>query len=102
MRDGLKAEVASALHVQGMALREGRQINRVDVAGVDPAFFQLADSPLPKPLAAGQVALNRKLADALGAKAGDAVGLRMFNPAFLSPEPPPPSPRANDTRPPPP
>jgi len=98
MRDGLKAEVASALHVQGMALREGRQINRVDVAGVDPSFFQLAEASLPKPLAAGQVALNRKLADALGAKAGDEVALRMFKPGFLSREAPLASRKEKDTR----
>jgi len=98
MRDGLKAEVASALHVQGMALREGRQINRVDVAGVDPSFFQLADTPPARPLAAGQVALNRKLADALGAKAGDEVALRMFKPGFLSREAPLASRKEKDTR----
>src|SRR5258708_11692662 len=98
MRDGFKAEDASARHVQGMALREGRQISRVDVAGVDQAFFQLADSRLPNPLAAGQVALNRKLADALGAKAGDEVALRMFKPGFLSREAPLASRREKDTR----
>ena len=66
MRDGLRTEVAAALHVEGMALKDNRQINRVEVAGVDPGFFRLAESP-PHPPGPGQVALNRKLAEALGA-----------------------------------
>jgi ABC-type antimicrobial peptide transport system permease subunit len=98
MRDGLKTDVAAALHVQGMALKEGRQINRIDVAGVDPSFFQLAETPLAKPPAAGQVALNRKLAEALGAKVGDEVALRMAKPAFLSREAPLASRKEKDTR----
>jgi len=103
MRDGLRTEVAAALHVQGMALREDpgggrRQINRVEVAGVQPSFFALAESPPGKPLAPGQVALNRKLADALGAKAGDDVALRMFKPGLLSREAPLASRKEKDTR----
>lgn len=103
MRDGLKTEVAAALHVQGMALREdpaGRrtQVNRVEVAGVDGSFFSLAESPSAVPLGAGRVALNRKLADALGVKAGDEVALRMFKPSFLSREAPLASRKEKDTR----
>ena len=98
MRDGLKTEVSAALHVEGMALRADRQVNRVQVAGVDPSFFQLAQSPPAKRPAAGQVALNRKLADALGARAGDEVALRMFKPAFLSREAPLASRKEKDTR----
>lgn len=98
MRDGLKAEVAAALHVEGMALKDGRQINRVEVAGVDLSFWSLAEAPPPVKPAAGQVALNRKLADALGAKAGDEVALRMFKPGFLSREAPLASRKEKDTQ----
>lgn len=103
MRDGLKTEVAPALHVQGMALRESaegqrHQINRVDVAGVTDAFFGLAESPAQVRLGAGRVALNRKLGDALGVKVGDEVALRMFKPSFLSREAPLASRKEKDTR----
>jgi len=97
MRDGLKTEVAAALHVEGMALKGERQVNRVEVAGIDAAFFRLAESP-PKAPGRGQVALNRKLAEALGAKVGDEIALRTFKPAFLSREAPLASRKEKDTR----
>jgi len=47
--DGLKTDVAAALHVQGMALRDDaqghRQVNRVEVTGVDGQFLALAEAP---------------------------------------------------------
>jgi ABC-type antimicrobial peptide transport system permease subunit len=103
MRDGLKTEVAAALHVQGMALREDAsgkrtQINRVDIAGVDGSFFGLAETPTTIPLGPGKVALNRKLADALAVKVGDEVALRLFKPSFLSREAPLASRKEKDTR----
>jgi len=103
MRDGLKTEVAAALRVEGMALREDAagnrtQINRVEVAGVEASFFNLGEAPAAVPIGAGRVALNRKLADALGAKIGDEVTLRMFKPSFLSREAPLASRKEKDTR----
>jgi len=103
MRDGLKTDVSAVLHVQGMALNDDpkgghRQINRVEIAGVDATFFSLAETPPAMKLKAGQVALNRKLGDALGAKAGDEVALRMFKPGFLSREAPLASRKEKDTR----
>jgi putative ABC transport system permease protein len=94
IRDGLRTDVAGALHVQGMALRDAsaggprKQINRVQVAGIEAGFLALALSPAPLKLGAGQAALNEKLASALGAKAGDEIALRMFKPGLLSREAP--------------
>jgi hypothetical protein len=90
VRDGLKTDVAAALHVQAMALREDgkKQINRVEVVGVDPQFLGLAPAPAAVKLGAGQVALNRKLAAALGVKEKDEVALRLFKPGLLSKEAP--------------
>jgi ABC-type antimicrobial peptide transport system permease subunit len=104
IRDGLKTDVAAALHVQGMALRDEsggsprKQINRVEVLGIDARFLALAGSPAPVKLAAGQAAINEKLAAALGAKAGDEIALRMFKPGLLSREAPLASKNDKDTR----
>jgi putative ABC transport system permease protein len=90
MGDGLKTEVAAALHVQAMGLREDgkKQINRVEVVGVDPRFLAMAPSPAAVKLGPGQAAINRKLAAALGAKEKDEIALRLFKPGLLSKEAP--------------
>lgn len=102
VRDGLKTDVSAALRVQGMALRDDgkgqRQVNRVDVTGVDPQFLSFAESPAGVTLRAGQVAINEKLAAALGAKAGDDIALRMLKPGLLSKEAPLASQSEKDTR----
>jgi ABC-type lipoprotein release transport system permease subunit len=98
IRDGLKTDVAAALHVGGMAIRDAKQVNRVDVIGVDSQFFGLAEAPPSLRLAAGQVAINRKLAAALGTKAGEEIALRTFKPGLLSKEAPLASQNEKDTR----
>src|SRR5262249_4124637 len=98
MRGGPQTDGAALLPVQGIALKGRRQVKRVEVAGVDASFCGLAPKPPALKLAAGQVALNRKLADALGAKPGDDVALRMFKPGFLSREAPLASRKEKETR----
>ena len=95
MRDGLKTDVAAALHVQAMGLREDgkKQINRVEVVGVDPHFL-----PAAIKLGPGQAAINRKLAAALGAKEKDEIALRLFKPGLLSKEAPLSSANEKDTQ----
>lgn len=104
VRDGLRTDVAEALHVQGMALRDAsggegkKQINRVDVLGVDGQFLAMAEAPSTVKLAAGQVALNEKLAAAIGAKVGQEIALRLFKPGLLSREAPLASQSEKDTQ----
>lgn len=102
IRDGLKTDVAAALHVQGMALRDDskghRQVNRVEVTGVDGQFLSMAEAPAAVTLKAGQVAINEKLAGALGVKAGDEIALRILKPGLLSKEAPLASQSEKDTR----
>ncbi len=98
IRDGLKTDVAAALRVQGMAIREATQVNRVEVIGIDASFLGLAETPATLNLGPGQVAINEKLAAALGVKAGDEIALRTFKPGLLSKEAPLASQSEKDTR----
>jgi ABC-type lipoprotein release transport system permease subunit len=98
MRDGLRTDVAAALHVPGMAIRDAAHVNRVQVLGVDAAFLGLAETPSPVTLGPGRAALNPKLAAALGVKAGDDVRLRLIRPSLLSREAPLASQNEKDTR----
>jgi len=100
IRDGLKTDVAAGLHVQAMGLREDgeKQINRVEVLGVDPQFLAMAPSPPGVKLGAGQAAINRKLAAALGVKEKDEIALRLFKPGLLSKEAPLSSANEKDTQ----
>ena len=41
----LNVETAAALHVRGMALAGAKQVNRVEVFGIDEHFLGLAESP---------------------------------------------------------
>src|SRR5204863_9909959 len=72
--------------------------NRVEVMGIDPQFLELAETPPTVKPGPGQVALNEKLAAALGAKAGDEIALRTFKPGLLSKEAPLASQNEKDTR----
>jgi ABC-type antimicrobial peptide transport system permease subunit len=98
LRDGLKTDVAAALKVEGMAIRDARQVNRVEVIGIDAAFLGLAEKPPAVPLGPGEVAINEKLAALLGAKAGEEMALRTFKPGLLSREAPLASQNEKDTR----
>ena len=94
LRSALRAEPAAALRVRGMALRDeaggaGRkQVNHVEVLGADAPFFELAESPSGIEPGPDDLAVNEKLAAALGVKVGDEVALRIFKPGFLSQDAP--------------
>jgi ABC-type lipoprotein release transport system permease subunit len=94
----LGAGAAAALRVQGMAIREDRQVNRVEVIGVDARFLALAARPAAGTLAPGEVALGERLAAALGARPGDEIALRIFKPAPLSRDAPLASRKERETR----
>ncbi len=82
------APVVAALALRGMAITQGnqaddrQQVNLVDVVGVTDTFWTLADGE-PLSLEANEVALSQKLAEALGAAAGDEVALRVEKPSLL-------------------
>lgn len=98
IRDGLRTDVAAALSIQGMAIRDASHVNRVQVLGIDGQFLALAETPSPAKLAAGQAALNAKLAAALGVRVGDDLRLRLIRPSLLSREAPLASQNEKDTR----
>lgn len=78
------APVAAVLRLRGMALADdpgAGQVNRVQVLGVDDAFWKFAAGAQP---AAGEAVVNEKLASALGLEPGDALSLRVENPDLLS------------------
>ncbi len=101
-RDDLAArlggDAAAALRVQGMAIREDRQVNRVEVLGVDARFLALAERPAGLALGAGDLAVGERLAAALGARPGDEIALRIFKPAPLSRDAPLASRKERETR----
>jgi ABC-type lipoprotein release transport system permease subunit len=82
--------VTGALRVRGMAIFQGEraedreQINRVEVLGVAPDFFAFADQDPELDLAADEVAINTKLAKALGVAAGDSLSLRVNKPSLMA------------------
>jgi ABC-type lipoprotein release transport system permease subunit len=92
------ADGAVALRVPGMAIRETAQVNRVEVLGVDPKFLGFAQKVADFSLKRGEVALNAKLAAALGAKPGDEVALRVFKPGLLARDAPLASREERETR----
>lgn len=74
-------EAAAVLQLRGMALADGKQINRVQVLGTDARFWKFAG--LDFQLLENEVALNEKLAAALGVSVGDEVSLRIEKPSLL-------------------
>jgi len=84
-----KVTVTSALQLSGMAIVQGTraddtvQVNQVRVTGVRPAFWSLAGGTDIE-IRPGEVAVNRKLATALGVKPGDTISLRVEKPALMS------------------
>ncbi len=96
LEERLGVPVAPVLHAPGMALAahgDGRrQVNRVQVYGVDGRFARFAPgeaerekAPAPRP---GEAALGRELAAALGVRAGDRISLRLAVAARLPREAP--------------
>ena len=96
----LDAKASTVLRVNGMAIRDGgqKQVNRVEVLGIDGAFLGLAASPPGITLSRGEVAFNEKLASVLGVKAGDEVSLRMVKPDLLTRDAPLASGKEGNTR----
>lgn len=74
-------DAAAVLQLRGMAIAEELQVNRVQVLGCDSNWWKLAAVDLA--LQSGEVALNRKLAEALGVEVGDEVSLRIEKPGLL-------------------
>jgi ABC-type lipoprotein release transport system permease subunit len=92
---------APVLHLKGMAIPEtagAPQVNRIEIYGVDERFWRLAPSPASLKLQPGEVALNERLAAAVGARVGDKVALRIFAPGLLPRDAPLASRKDRDTR----
>ena len=53
------------------------RVNRVNLMGCDPRFWQLGPGGPPRPPGDGQIVLNQPLADLLKVSAGDAVSVRV-------------------------
>lgn len=89
LREDTNAPIAPVFVLQGMAIYQdassGRraQENKVQAIGVDAEFWKLAGIA-PIELARREAVLNTHLADALGAKIGDTVALRIPKPGLLS------------------
>ena len=80
----VSARIAPAVQLRGMAIHQGemrRQVNQVQVIGVDELFWGLASVPLA--LDEGEVAVNEKLALSLGVSVGDEISLRVGRPSQL-------------------
>ncbi len=83
---------AAVLRVDAMAIRRAvagsetpsRQVNRVELLGVDAAFFALAPDASTVALGDGEVALGETLAADLGVAVGEEVSLRMAQPSVVS------------------
>ena len=85
----LDTDVAATLHLRGMAIYQGdtpadrKQINRVEVLGVDSDFWNLSSGP-PVELGPNETALGQKLATALGVTTGDEISLRVEKPSLMA------------------
>ena len=82
------AGVAPILQLLGIAIRqdsaggEGRQVNQIQVLGVDRRFWSFSDGPDPA-LKEGEIAVCEKLANRLDLKAGDELAVRIYKPNLL-------------------
>ena len=98
LRGQLPARAVPVLTVRGMALAgdgsSTRQINQVNVVAVPPEFGAFAPNAAASP-GEYETALNERLAEALGVRAGDRVALRITKPGLL-PRDAPLSSRAGD------
>lgn len=79
---------AALLRLQGMALQSGApdplyRVNRVQVLGVDDAFWQLSGTDAPQ-WNAQEVIVNEHLARALHAGRGDRFALRVVKPGLMA------------------
>ena len=83
-------DAAGVLILSGTAARsDGKaRANKVQIVGVDDAFWKLSPSANAVPLAANEFALNERLAAQLGVKPGDEVLLRLEKPSAFSKDAP--------------
>lgn len=97
------AEVSPALLFRGIALSqknegaESRQINNVQILGVDDSFWGLAPGPKPT-LSHEGIAINQKLAYELQLHRGDPISIRFSKPSLMSRDAPLSSQDKSDTR----
>ena len=83
-------DAAGVLMLSGTAARsDGKaRANKVQIVGVDDAFWKLSPSANAVPLTANEIALNERLAAQLGVKSGDEVLLRLEKPSAFSKDAP--------------
>jgi len=79
--DKVPGDAAAVLQLRGMAMARDNQINRVQVLGCDSNLWNFAG--LEFQLLENEVALNQKLAGALGVTEGDEISLRIEKPGLL-------------------
>lgn len=82
LAERISGDAASVLQLRGMAMAGEKQINRMQVLGGDSNFWNFAG--LEFHLLENEVALNEKLAAALGVAVGDEISLRVEKPSLLS------------------
>lgn len=89
LAENTDAKYAGALRLRGMAIHqplggaEKSQVNRVNVIGIDSDFWQFSKEGALE-LAGDEVAINEKLASALGVDVGDDISVRVANPGIMS------------------
>lgn len=83
-------DAAGVLMLSGTAARsDGKALaNKVQMVGVDDAFWKLSPSANAVPLTANEIALNERLAAQLGVNPGDEVLLRLEKPSAFSKDAP--------------
>ena len=83
-------DAAGVLMLSGTAARsDGKaRANKVQIVGVDDAFWKLSPSANAVPLTVNEIALNERLAAQLGVKPGDEVVLRLEKPSAFSKDAP--------------
>jgi ABC-type lipoprotein release transport system permease subunit len=87
LREATGTDVTAVLRLPGMALVDApqgvdRQVNRVAVLGVSTSFWRFAEGGAI-PLEGQQAAIGARLANALGVKEGDTIGIRIAKPSLL-------------------
>ncbi|MCK4564005.1 MAG: hypothetical protein KAU94_04975, partial [Verrucomicrobia bacterium] len=81
LADKISGGATAVLQLRGMAISDGKQINRVQVLGGDSKLWTFAG--LEFQLLENEAALNEKLATALDVTVGDEVSLRIEKPGLL-------------------
>ncbi len=95
LAEKISKEASAVLQLRGMAIAGEGQVNQVQVLGCDSNLFDFARLNLS--LTEHEVALNEKLALALGVQVGEEVSLRIERPGLLSREAPLSSKKQNPT-----